>query len=233
MSQFRNSDGTWTPERQALHDTIINKAFEGKTPVSDPTSYILGGGPASGKTTLINSGLVDLPTNMVLAAGDDIKLLLPEYQGFAGASGAAFVHEESSYLSKEIAARASDEGYNLIMDGTGDNTLENLSSKIDSMKSIGQPVVGLYVTVDLATALARNQSRYEATGRLVAPAVLKANHMAISDIFPKIAASGVYDRLYLYDTNGSPPVIIASAEGTNFTVLDQARYQNFLNKALP
>ena len=227
MSQYQNVDGTWTPERQALHDKIKAKFFYGRTPVKDPVSYIMGGGPASGKSTLVNSGLVDLPENMVLAAGDDIKSLLPEYNG----SNAPFVHEESSYLSKEIAKEAANNGYNLLLDGTGDSGIRALTDKVATMRSSGQKVHGIYVTVDIKTAVERSVSRAKATGRYMPESVLRANHKAVSSIFPDIIKSGILDSMKLFSTSGGTPTMIASAEGADLTIHDSQGYQAFLDKA--
>jgi uncharacterized membrane protein YgcG len=224
MEQFMNPDGTWTPERQALHDEIINKAFEGKTPVDNPQSYILGGGPAAGKTTALRSGLVDVPENHVLAAGDDIKEMLPEYEG----ANASLVHEESSYLAKQIAAKAASKNYNTVMDGTGDNSLSSLEKKVASMSPNGQPVHGIYVTVDTETAVARAISRAEKTGRYMPESILRANHASVSQIYPQ--ASSLFSTTQLLDTNGSTVEMIASSVGDTLTVLDKTAYDAFIAK---
>jgi predicted ABC-type ATPase len=229
LSQYRNPDGTWTPERQALHTHIIASFFEGKTPVDNPTSYILGGGPAVGKTTLVKSGLVNLPDNMVLVAGDDIKLLIPEYEpGKVGS--AAFVHEESSYLSKEVARIAASKKFNLLMDGTGDSAIDSLTKKVASMKAQGQPVKGIYVTCDMKTALERSAARAEKTGRFMPESVLVETHKSVSAIFPKVIETGILDSMDLYDTSSGKAVHIATAVGKKLKILDSNAYKVFLDK---
>lgn len=230
MQQYTNPDGSWAPERQALHEEIINKFFQGRTSVDNPVSVILGGGPASGKSTLLNSGLVDIDPNHVLASGDDIKPFLPEYKSGEYAS-AAFVHEESSVISKEIASRAARGGYNVVMDGTGDNSLGALSKKISSMTTKGQTVKGIYVTCDVDTAIARNVARAKATGRDVPEAVLRSTHAAVSKIFPEIVNAGLFDNLELYDTSSGKAILIAKAAGKTLTVHDWPAYATFLNRA--
>jgi len=227
QSQYMYENGNWTPERKALHQKIIDKFFYGRTPVENPTSYILGGGPASGKTTLLRSGLVDVPENSVLAAGDDIKALLPEYES----KGAVFVHEESSYLSKLIAKKAASESYNVVMDGTGDSSLKSLASKVASMSSLGQSVEGIYVTVDVNTAIARSLERARMTGRYMPESVLRENHRLVSHIFPSLAESGMLARIRLFDTSYPSPKLVVSAIGANLTVHDVEDYRRFLYKA--
>lgn len=234
MEQYTDENGNWTEERKVLHEKIISHFFEGKTPVEDPTSYILGGGPAAGKTTILQSGHVNVPENSVLAAGDDIKLMLPEYElelAKGNVSSAMFVHEESSYLSKQIAKRAAAKKYNLIMDGTGDSGLTSLKAKVDSMRSSGQPVVGIYATIDIDTAVKRSIIRAQQTKRYMPEAVLRSNHQAISRIFPDIVKSGMMDQVQLFDTSFSPPKMIAIGAKGTLTIHDKDAYQRFLDKA--
>lgn len=227
LEQYQNPDGTWTEERQKLHNEMIAHFFEGKTPVDNPQSYMMGGGPASGKTTLLNSGLVNIPENAVLAAGDDIKAMLPEYENGANAP---FVHEESAYLAKVVMEKASSENYNVIYDGTGDGGIRSLRSKVDKLSKNGQPVHGVYVTVDIDTAINRSLARANATGRYMPSSVLVANHKAVSNVFPEIIKSGGLASVRLYDTGGVSPVLIASASGSTLIVHDVTLYNDFLDK---
>ena len=227
MEQYRNADGSWTAERQSLHDKITAKFFYGATPVDDPTSYVLGGGPAAGKTTVMRQGLEDLPENIVSASGDDIKAMLPEY---IGGSNAEFVHEESSYLSKEIAYKAANQSYNVIMDGTGDNTIESLTRKVNSMRPLGQDVIGVYITVNIDTAIKRSLARAKSTGRYVPESVLRHTHRMVANIYPAIINADIYTNVNLYDTSVGVPKLIAREIGKDFTVLDDEAYQRFLNR---
>lgn len=230
FEQYRNADGTWTKEREALHNEIINHFFDGKTPVDDPTSYVLGGGPAAGKSTLLREQYGDLPENMVLANSDEIKEMLPEY---GGGTNAPFVHEESSYLSKKIAYQAANNSYNVIMDGTGDGEIPSLKKKIKAMSPLGQQVIGIYVTVDVDTAVKRSMARAERSGRYVPESVIRFTHMMISRIYPEIISGDLYDNVNLYDTNGPEPKLIASEVGTNFTILDKDLYDAFIARGNP
>jgi predicted ABC-type ATPase len=226
LEQYRYADGTWTPERQALHDKIIAHFYEGKTPVDNPTSYVLGGGPAAGKSTLLREGYLDAPENTVLASGDDIKKMLPEYEG----SNAHLLHEESSYLSKKIAYGAANDSYNVMMDGTGDGEIFSLKKKVKSMRPLGQPVIGMYVTVDADTAVKRAIARAKKTGRYIPESVVRYSHMMIARIYPDIIKMDLYDNVNLYDTSTPTPKLIAKEVGKNFTIVDEEAYQRFLDR---
>ena len=234
-TKFRLPDGSWTPERQALHDEIKKKIFAGKTPVSTPVSYVLGGGTASGKSTLLKSGRVTLPENIVTVDADVIKGMLPEYSESLAkndVSAAAFVHEESSYLAKSIAAEAAANSYNVVLDGTGDNSIASISKKVESLRELGQSVMGIYVTSDVDVAIERSIARAIRTGRYVPESVIRFNHASVSNVFPKIIEKGLFDNLQLYDTSSGEVVLVGSGSRSKFKVIDPAAYARFLSKAI-
>src|SRR5690606_32553272 len=82
FSQYRKPDGSWTPERAALHDKIVKDVLSKATPVKNgkAVGVLMGGGPASGKSSAINSGKVQLEKNVVHIDSDEIKKSIPEYQ---------------------------------------------------------------------------------------------------------------------------------------------------------
>lgn len=86
-----------TSERKALHDAILDAEMAGKAPVEgrDPIYTFLGGGGASGKSSILESGQVDVPTRTVNEKGtavlsnrrdaieinsDELKSMMPEYR---------------------------------------------------------------------------------------------------------------------------------------------------------
>lgn len=232
--QYSVSHGKYTPERQALHSQIVERHFEGKTKVEQPVSIIFGGGSASGKSTLRQSGMLGFPENMVVIDPDLIKEQIPEYQEALEAGdyrGASWVHEESNHIAKLINIQSASTGYNTLLDGTGDSSYANLKKKVEAMRALGQPVHGVYVTASVDAALKRNQLRAELTGRKVPKAVIRYTHKAVSKLFPQIVENGLMDTVRLYDVNEAEPVLIASSEGNKLVVHDQEKYQVFLEKA--
>jgi len=230
--QYRRPDGSFTPERQALHNKIKEKILAGRTPVKDPVAYMMGGGPAAGKSSMLRSGGVKVPENTVLIDSDAIKAELPEYQEMTAAkdtNAATFVHEESSYLSKEILKEASSAKYNIMLDGTGDNGIKSLTAKIEMMRAGGQKVVGMYATCSTDDAVSRSMSRAEKTGRYVPEAFIREIHAAVSRVLPEAIKGGLYDEVQVYDTSGGLN-LIASAKGTSLTVHDAAGWKRFTDK---
>lgn len=232
------SDGkggtTFTAERQALHEEIINKALEGVPKSDDPTLHLLGGGPASGKSTMLSSGRVDVPVGReaVQINADDVKEQIPDYAAMVKSGdprAAMFSHEESSYVAKEIQARAYANGQNVVLDGTGNSSIESLQGKIDTAHSYGYKVVGNYATVPSDIAVERANSRAARTGRVVPESVVREIHASVSTVFPQAASQ--FDKVNLWDNTGRSPVLLATGGGGKLDITDPAGYQAFLDKA--
>lgn len=231
---FTTAGGRLTPERQRLHDAIVRQHFQGVKPVANPTVYVMGGGPASGKSVML--GKLDTPSNVVTVDPDHIKTLLPEFrEGTArgDAHAGTMVHEESSALAKRIVAEAVRDRYQIVVDGTGDNSYENLTRKVESYRAGGAQIVANYVTVDTETAVARAYSRGVRTGRFVPETFLREVHRNISDIIPRAIEDGLYDELTIWDNNGAAGAAtqIARYRDGQLTVLDENLWQRFLAKA--
>ena len=202
-------NGKWSKERSELHDKIVEKYVGGKSPVNSPTAYFMGGGTASGKSSVIRSGMVTIPENRIEIDPDALKAELPEYQNMIEAgddSAAAFVHEESSYLSKRIAA----------------------------VSFAGQKVVATYVTIPTEVAVERAKKRAERSGRAVPDSVIRSIHSAVSDVVPKAVKAGLFDELEVYDNNvkqGENPRLIARAKGKKLDIVDEQLWDEFVGKA--
>lgn len=233
MTQQTQADGKFTPERAALHSALIKEAFAGKSPVEKPTAYLMGGGPASGKSSIIKAdGGVKIPDNVVHIDTDQIKAKLPEYrQGVKDkdAGAAAFVHEESSKIAKDLQGQASKGGFNTLLDGTGDSSFDKLQAKVDAMREAGQRVEAHYATVDTKTAIERSDARAEKTGRFVPHAYIEATHASVSRVVDQAIKAGLFDKFSLWDNNGQTKKI-AEADGKNLRVLDVAAWEKFLAK---
>lgn len=223
---YRQPDGNYTPERAALHRRIKDESMRGKTPVERPTAYLMGGGPAAGKSTIIGS--LGLGENVVTVDPDHYKTQLPEYEA-GRPDGAAFVHEESSDIGKSLTREASAGGYNLLVDGTGDGRIEVLEARVKAMKGAGQRVVAHYVTTDTETAVSRSEARARRTGRYVPESVIRAVHAGVSRTVPQAIERGLFDEFTLWDTSAGRKKI-AEARGKELTVHDEEAWRRFLAK---
>jgi predicted ABC-type ATPase len=232
MAAHTLPDGSFTPERKALHDTIINGILAGHKPQRSPAATFYGGGPASGKTDLKpaagDSAVID---------PDAVKAQLPEYQAMTKAkdpAAAAYVHEESSHVAKEAMKEARRRKINYVLDGTGDSSYAKMAGKVNAARDAGYTVHGRYVTVDTDEAVKRARARAQKTGRMVPEPVIRETHASVSSVFDQAAKSGLFDSVQLFDNStpmGSPAKLIATGQGSKLTQLDPAAYRRFLAKA--
>lgn len=224
--------GGFTKERQALHDKIVNDALKGKTPPDgQPEFVMLGGGTASGKSTVIENGVVKLPDakHTVTIDSDALKTQIPGKFKPGDKEWASNVHEESSYLAKRVNAAAQERKVNVVLDGTGDSSPSNVEKKIAQAHANGYKARAEYVTVPTETAVSRARARGEKTGRVVPDTVTRGTHVNVSRTFPSVADK--FDSVTLYDTSSGAPKLIASGtKGTGLKVHDPAAYGSFLAK---
>lgn len=234
----RRPDGSWglSPERQALHDKIVADTVAGVPVSSNPTVYMLGGGPAAGKTTMLEKGGLSVPTTgeggskrmAVLVNADEVKAALPEYATAPRHMAAEFAHEESSWVSKRIQEVAIHGKRDVVLDGTGDSKPQKLAAKIQQARDHGYRVEGHYATVPTEMAVERARRRGERTGRVVPDSVVRGTHADVSRTFP--VAHHLFDKVTLYDTTDGARKIAEGTHGSGLTILDQAAYAAFVDK---
>jgi len=209
----------FSPERAALHEKIIQERLANIPRSDNPKFVMLGGGPASGKST---SGVDKWEDPHVKIDVDSIKAQLPEYDP----KNPGFVHEESSYIGKEIMARAFAGNQNILLDGTGNNSVESVSGKIDTARAYGYSVEGRYLTVPTEQAVKQDADRFRSVGIDKVYEI----HSAVSRVFPGIATK--FDTVNLYDsrTKGNPTLVATGGSG-KLDVVNQSLYSQFLGKA--
>ena len=254
LNKYMDKDGNLTPEREKLHQEIINSYFEGKTPVpeGERVYYMTGGGAGSGKSRFVNDTgkyygkdfeVYKSEDNSSLFKGNMIKLDADEIKIKLGLdkddpTSAGYLHGESSALVKRITKVAQDNGYNVMLDGTGDGGINGMIKKIDMAHEKGYKVYANYGTIPVEEALERNWNRYigaKANGenaRLVSGEDVVRTHSAVSRILPELSKK--FDGVKLWDNSGKDPVLIA--EGGNGVDLKvnssyNKEYLAFLEKA--
>lgn len=223
----------FSQERQALHDSIVKEAISGVPKSSDPTFYMLGGGPAAGKSSLITRGDVAVPNTKnneaVLVNSDDYKIQIPEFKTQPVSNAANFTHEESSFIAKRIQNEAFANGQDIVLDGTGNSSYDKASAKVQKARDNGYKVKGYYATVSISEALRRNDERALRTGRKVIPSVLIETHASVSRIFPRFSAQ--FDEVKLFDTSTGVKLLAQRNKGSELVVRDTVGYNAFLAKA--
>lgn len=229
-----------TKERTLQHEKIINDTVS-KVPSSEnPTFVMLGGGPASGKSTFIReTGMIADRNNAVHVNADDMKSELPEFNRMRNAfndqeffHAAGFSHEESSYLAEVARKSAMAQSKPIVLDGTGNGNYEKFAGKIQEAKANGFRVEGNYVTVptDVAVTRAFNRSLKASERRFVPQGIVEKTHAAVSTTFPRAVADGLFDSFSLWDTNSPSPKKLVEGTGTALSIIDNVGYQAFLDK---
>lgn len=239
MHPLLKTGDKYTKGRQALQDRIIQNYTKGYTATSD-TIYMLGGAPANGKSTLVDSGLLPHPKGAMVVDADKVKSMIPEYRNMLKSqdkdlirAAANFVHEESSMLGKRIQKHAFDKDIAMVIDGVNDGSYEKVSDRVFNMrKQTGKRVRADYVSLDTDLSIKLAQVRAEKTGREVPLKFIKDNNREISRLIPKLIDGKVFDELYLWDTNinGTTRLILSQINGV-LKIEDMALYERFLKKA--
>jgi predicted ABC-type ATPase len=227
---IKDAQGNWafTPERQAMHDSIVKKSVDGIPASTNPTYVVMGGGPAAGKSTILESGAVKLPPHTVEVNSDHVKTQLPEWQT-AGVNRASVTHAESSYVAKRTQSAAFERKQNIVLDGTGDTSPKSMSGKIDTAHAAGYKVDAHYVTLPTNLAIENAAARAAKTGRHVPDEVIRTTHAGVSNTFPSVATK--FDSVKLYDTSvkGTARLIAEGGSGT-LNIVDKVAYDGFLAK---
>jgi predicted ABC-type ATPase len=180
----------WTPERTAIHEAIISDYLARSSDV--PRAYkavVAGGLGGAGKSTVLEKYAGIDESQYLKINPDDIKEnlaslgLLPELDGVTPMEASDLAHEEASYIAKQLAGRAREQGINITWDITM-SSLDSTEKKINELRSSGyEQVVGVFVDIPIETSVARAEARHRAGhelyrageglgGRLVRPELI-------------------------------------------------------------
>ena len=218
-SLVENTDknGKLKPEREKIHQEILNEYFEGKLPVDEDERifYMTGGGSGTGKSNFLKDGkkyygrdfnynnkTKMLDGNIIKVDPDDLKKAIHKRVG-SGELDAGYYHEESSALAKRITSIGLDNGYLVLSDGVNGGS-NKIASKIEQAHKKGYKVYASYGTISYEQALENNWNRFKNgynidknTARLVEASEVVKAHYNVSE---GIMGSGhLFDKLDIYD----------------------------------
>jgi hypothetical protein len=157
----------WTDERSELHEEIIESVYSAAAQVPCEKQAIIAGGlGGAGKTTVLEKQAgIDL-SNYITINPDNFKEELakrgsiPEIEGLSPMESSALVHEESSYLARQLARRAQADGKNIIWDITMSST-PSTTQRVNELRASGyQRVDGIFVDIPIDTSAARTAERH-------------------------------------------------------------------------
>lgn len=104
-----------------LNDNL-EELIQGKKAVESPTAFLLGGQPGSGKTSLRSAILEETQGNVIVIDNDTFKQQHPNFDELAKLYEKDVVKHVTPYsnrMTEAIISRLSDQGYNLVIEGTG------------------------------------------------------------------------------------------------------------------
>lgn len=243
-SHYRDKETKlWDPKRAEMHDHIIAEAVSGKLAPTDraPVATVLGGGTASGKTTMSRVILGNDP-NVLRVDPDEMKTKIPEYEQLKHddpKNASARVHEESSYLTKAMMAEAIARGLDLTYDATTSG--KGSIAMVRTLLNQGYQVHVMFADVPLDVAKERADLRARESndpmnrGRFVPEAVIHESHERAAQNFftlkdmPGIASVRLFDNS---QKHGDSPTLVFSKRGEEEgKVHDDSKFNTYKKKA--
>ncbi len=223
----------WTEERTVMHDAIIADIYGAAREVPCEHRAILAGGlPGAGKTTVLEHHAEVDRSQYLTINPDDIKIelakrgMIPEVAGLTPMEASELVHEESSYIAKQLALRAMPDGKNVIWDVTM-SSRESTERRINDLRSFDYSrVEAIFVDIPPEVSIRRadgrhreDHDRYRAGqglgGRCIAPEIVAAqadpdwgsrNRRTFEEVKPQLDAWACYDN----SVDGRAPLLADS-----------------------
>jgi predicted ABC-type ATPase len=225
----------WSEERVDIHDTIIEELYGRATEVpSERRAIIAGGLPGAGKSTVLETHAEIDRSRFLTLDPDDVKAemarrgIIPQVEGLSPMEASDLVHEESSRITKLIAARAEAEGKNIIWDITM-SSQPSTERRIEDLRSHGYTdIETVFVDIPPEVSKIRAETRYRIDqekyrngegegGRFVPPELIAMQAdpewgSVNRRIFESVKAT--CDRWSLYDNSadGHSPKLVNSSE---------------------
>jgi predicted ABC-type ATPase len=251
---FRGPDGQWDPKRvREVWEPIIQEALK-NVPVSHRrTVYMLGGGPASGKSSIVRSGAAQVPSvrerEAVGINPDDVRSQLPEWDDISttnGALSAPMTNPEARAITGEIMRRALANGQDVVWDASGNHDRAYKQKSLAPIRAAGYRVVANYVALPTEEAYkrsvlrARSKSRPDGSpnpdyGRFCEKEYFVSTHASISRQW--VESADLFDEVRLYSGPGYPgrerskPILIAEGgSGRQLKVHETTLWAEYLMK---
>lgn len=162
-------NGEYAESRKKIHAGIIKEFKDGVVCIDKgkPIAVLMGGSPASGKSTFLKKYRPYLLSeNLFKVDADEIRAKLPEYKGW----NATQTHEETGDIVKMLI---SDKNigvpckFDFIYDGTMTSTKKYLTL-VDLLKSEGYEVFVVFISnIPKKVVKKRALERYQKSGRFV------------------------------------------------------------------
>jgi predicted ABC-type ATPase len=224
----------WSAQRDALHDLIIDDLYAKATDVPCERRAIIAGGlPGAGKSTVLERHAGIDRSQYLTINPDAIKEemarrdMIPPVSGLSPMEASDLVHEESSYVARQLALRAQADGKNVIWDITM-SSRASTERRIDELRSSGyMRIEGIFIDIPMEISVSRADGRHRAGqddyraggglgGRFIPAEIIRAH--ADSECcsrnrktFEEVKEH--FDRWYLFDNSGPDPVLVQAGRG--------------------
>jgi predicted kinase len=160
-------DEQWAYDRVLMQDAIITDLYTAADDVPCDRQAILAGGlPGAGKTTVLEQHAGIDRSRFLTVNPDQIKEKMAQHGMIPGVAGLTpmeasdLVHEESSYIAKQLALRAVADGKNVIWDITM-SSRASTESRIGDLRAAGYSrVEGIFVDIPIEVAIQRSDARH-------------------------------------------------------------------------
>lgn len=229
-------DGQYLEFRKMLHEKIINDLTNQVQPAAEqPLVIFLGGGSASGKTSiskLLLQGFANDSEHVIHIDSDAIKSALPEYTSFLKENPnttASRLHEESSDIAEILFTKSLEKNLNILLDGTM-KSAGRAERLIGMARSYGYKVSAVIADVSLEEALSRAEKRFIIEQRRVPDHIIRESHQNVPVTVKRI--ENQVDSLYLYDTTEKHPTQFFVKDQGEILLVNEARLAEFYDKAI-
>lgn len=152
---------------------IWEQVIKNKAPSTRQQAFILGGQPGAGKSVMIDKIFNDeLNGNAIIISGDDYRRHHPKYlliQENEGLLSVKYTQDFSSKITQMLIQKASDEKYNLIVEGTF-RTASTPLKTLEILKSKGYEthivIIATPARISRASCLERYKKQFLAEPRM-------------------------------------------------------------------
>ena len=150
----------WSDERDAFHDSLITHLYAKAADVpSEHRAIIAGGLSGAGKSTVLDQ-YADIDRSQYLTINPDkIKEemadrgMVPVVDGLSPMEASDLVHEESSYIARQLALLAQADGKNIVWDITMSSQAKT-ERRIDELRASGyKSIQGIFVDIPVELAV--------------------------------------------------------------------------------
>lgn len=198
------ADGTYHPQRQALHKTIVRKLLNPMAgPQAKPEAHFFIGLPGAGKSTIAAKLFGSPPKAMTTVNPDKAMQFLPEYDlrngGKLHTEGATIA--EHGVMPAAVALR-----HHLLVDFTG-RSPDKVAGMAKGLQAVGYSTHLHYVHVTPQESAQRSLEDFtHGDGRFVDPkySILELGHK-IQQSYQQLRQSGAFTSVHAYPGAGRGP----------------------------